>query len=376
MDGITYTIETGGATWTVPATSGMFPTFPPNSNDATKKRIIAEFVRDETGIKTAEVTINLLRNQLIEAVDEEYYMELYDNIFRYDRVNPADFLAHILKYYAVIDDDVLEANKKEFEEAPDMSQPIDVYFRKQERCRQLATDGSVPISEADMVLKLQIHMGKSGMVNGAYTKWKRKASVDCKWAPGKIFFRLALKEAGNITKLAGESDFSANSLTQLKKNTQDAVREEMVDQMGEAFDNLAMAATAKQDTLDSMVKSIADLTDANARLTKANQTLTQQLQKCLHSRENAVGARGGGGGGGGGGNATNSQGAKTFPPWTDPDGYCHTCGYKLRKGHTSEKCPKAKNHPGHKKNATRANPMGGSLKDAGWGNKPDGTERS
>ena len=25
-------------------------------------------------------------------------------------------------------------------------------------------------------------MGKSGMVNGAYTKWKRKASVDRKWA--------------------------------------------------------------------------------------------------------------------------------------------------------------------------------------------------
>ena len=156
-------------------------------------------------------------------------MELYDTIFRYDRVSPADFLSHILKYYAVIDDDVLEDNKKDFEEPPDMSQPIDLYYRKQERCRQLATDGNVPISQADMVLKLQIHMGKSGMVNGAYTKWKRKPAVDRQWAPGKILFRLAIKEAGNITKLAGESDFSANSLTQLKTNTQNAVREEMVE---------------------------------------------------------------------------------------------------------------------------------------------------
>ena len=348
----------------------MFPIFQHNASDTTKKNRIAEFVRDETGIKVSEATTTLLRNQLLEAVDEDYYMELYDTIFRYDRVSPADFLSHILKYYAVIDDDVLEDNKKDFEEPPDMSQPIDLYYRKQERCRQLATDGNVPISQADMVLKLQIHMGKSGMVNGAYTKWKRKPAVDRQWAPGKIFFRLAIKEAGNITKLAGESDFSANSLTQLKKNTQNAVREEMVEQMGEAFDNLAMAATAKQDTLDSMAKSIADLTDANARLTKANQTLTQQLQKAL-----AGGNRGSGGGGSGGGAHNNTQQEKTFPPWTDPDAYCHTCGYKLRKGHTSANCPKAKNRPGHQKNATRANPMGGSLKDASWGNKPDGTER-
>ena len=137
-------------------------------------------------------------------------------------------------------------------------------------------------------------MGKSGMVNSAYTKWRRKAAVDRQWAAGKIFFRQAIKEAGNITKLAGESEFSANSLTQMKQNTQNAVREEMVDQMGEAFDNLAMAATAKQNTLDSMAKSIADLTDANSRLTKANQTLTQQLQKAL-----AGGKRGDGGNGGG-----------------------------------------------------------------------------
>ena len=165
MDGLTYTIESGGSTWTVPTTGGMFPTFPTNADDATKKRRIAEFVRDETGIKTNKCVVNLLRNQLLEAIDEEFYMELYNDVFRYDRIDPADFLSHILKYYAVIDDDVLEDNKKEFEQPPNMSQPIDLYFRKQERCRQLAVDGNVPISQADLVLQLQIHMGKSGMVN-------------------------------------------------------------------------------------------------------------------------------------------------------------------------------------------------------------------
>ena len=297
-------------------------------------------------------------------------MELYDDVFRYDRVQPSEFLNHILTCYAELDDEMLEKNKKEFEEPPDMSKPIDVYFRKQERCMKIAADGSIPISEGEMVQKLQIHMGQSGMVNGAYTKWKRKPRVERRWAGGKIFFRTALKEAGKITKIAG--DYSANALV---TNTQEAVRTEMVEQMGEAFDNLAMAATAKQETMDSMVKTIADLTAANATLTKANLSLTQQLQKCQSSGSTRNKTRNGGGGGGNGNGGGAGAGTSTHPPWTDPDAYCYTCGYKLRKGHNSATCTKAKDNPEHKKEATRNNPMGGTLLNAGWGNAPNGTER-
>jgi len=62
---------------------------------------------------------------------------------------------------------MLRRNKEEFEKEPDMSVPLDVYYKKQERCQQIAIDGKVPISEEEMVLLLQIHMGQSGMVNSA-----------------------------------------------------------------------------------------------------------------------------------------------------------------------------------------------------------------
>ena len=60
---------------------------------------------------------------------------------------------------------------------------------------------------------------------------------------------------------------------------------------------------------------------------------------------------------------------------SDLNAYCFTCGYKLRKLHCSVTYQRAKYTPGHKKDATRANPMGGSLKYAGWGNKPNGLEQ-
>ena len=370
MSGQRYTTETGEV-WSVPTSQGMFPNFAANATDTEKKRVVAEFVRDEKGIKTAKMVGKLLRNQLLEAVEEDYYMELEHAIYKYDRVTVFDLMEHLLVNYADIDDELIATNRAEFEKEPDMAAPIDVYFRKQERCAQFAEDGGVPISSADMVMQLQLHMGKTGMVNSAYTKWKARTAANRTWKQGKIFFRKAIKDVAKINKLAAGDGFTANAAIQKRQQTEDKVREEIADQLGEAFDNLAMAATAKQDTLESMAKSIADLTEANKVLTKANRDLAENLKKAL------AGTGGGGGGGGGDRNKKKKDQNKTtgaFPEWSDPDAYCWTCGYKLRDGHTSGNC-KFRDNPGHQCAATRKNPMGGSKLNAGWGNKPDGTER-
>ena len=57
MGALTYSIETGGVNWTVPDSAGMFPLFPAGATDDRKKQIIAEFVRDETGINFTDATV-------------------------------------------------------------------------------------------------------------------------------------------------------------------------------------------------------------------------------------------------------------------------------------------------------------------------------
>ena len=164
------------------------------------------------GIKQEEATLNFLLNQLLKATNKEYYTGLYNLIFNYEKVKPNNFLAHILEKYAEINNGVLELNKKEFEEPTNLSIPIDVYYHTQELCRQLAVDRRVPISETDLVLKLQIHMVQTGLVNSAYTKWKWKTTAKRKWNLGKIFFSTAIKEAGVIGKVQGENEFQANNI--------------------------------------------------------------------------------------------------------------------------------------------------------------------
>ncbi len=74
-----------------------------------------------------------------------------------------DILTHILDNYTIIYDQVIKANRLAFNKAPYFALPIDVYFRKQEKCKLISVDGGVPISTADMVLKLQLHIGNWGL---------------------------------------------------------------------------------------------------------------------------------------------------------------------------------------------------------------------
>ena len=68
-------------------------------------------------------------------------MELHQGVLQYDGVSTLELLEHIFTNYAEIDDTLLIKNKREFEEPPDLSRPIDVYFKKQEECQRLAVDG-------------------------------------------------------------------------------------------------------------------------------------------------------------------------------------------------------------------------------------------
>ena len=73
-----------------------------------------------------------LQNQLLDAFEEEFYMELKERIYSYDKIEPKALLNHIFENYANIDNSTIFTNKRAFKEPTDMSRPIDVYFCKQE----------------------------------------------------------------------------------------------------------------------------------------------------------------------------------------------------------------------------------------------------
>jgi hypothetical protein len=271
-----YNTETG-VDWTVPATQGAYPIFATSATDDEKKLSISEFIRDEHGIRVVDAVQELLKNQFIEAIDEDYILELKQGIQEWNGRTLLDLLTHVRTNYATMDDLVYNDIMKRFAEPPDMDLPIDKYFTKQDKCQLLASDSDNPISDAAMVLQLTTHMGATGMINRSVTKFKRQLKRDKTWIKGKIWFRRDLKAISDEAKAAGvEPGYQAN-MSVRSPSSRDEAREELAEGMRESFGQLAQAAVAKSDTLDAHAATIAAQAKAIAELTATNAILVAAL---------------------------------------------------------------------------------------------------
>ena len=86
---------------------------------------------------------------LIKYVNENFIMELKDNMMYCGSVIPIEILKHLCDEYAPQDVDFLEKILKEFEELLDLTEPIDTYFG----CQRLLADSEHPIEERTKVVK-------------------------------------------------------------------------------------------------------------------------------------------------------------------------------------------------------------------------------
>ena len=163
-----------------------------------------------------------------------------------------------------------------------------------------------------MVLQVHTHLGSTGIVNTKYLAWKKKAASERKWASANKYFRAAISNIKELSKLTtGKSGLTANA-TVADKSTEQQVREYIAEKLGESFDTLAMAATAKNDTIESLVKTISEITKTNSALTATIKKLANQLERAQskNGRSENNGASSGG----------------KWPHWCAPDAYCFTSG--------------------------------------------------
>ena len=62
-----------------------------------------------------------------------------------------------------------------------------------------------------MVMQVQTHLGATGIVNTKYLAWKKKATADRKWAPAKKYFRAAISDVEELSKLTtGEAGITSH----------------------------------------------------------------------------------------------------------------------------------------------------------------------
>ena len=146
-----------------------------------------------------EATETLLKDQLLDAVDDAYYRTLREgDELMYDGRTLFEILDHLNKTYGVGDKHTLAENMERFLEKPDMDNELDLYYSKQEECQRIAKDSSTPIREADMVIQLVKYMGATGIFTKATVKFNKLPADEQTWKRVKEWYRVSADEKSEI----------------------------------------------------------------------------------------------------------------------------------------------------------------------------------
>jgi hypothetical protein len=163
----------------------------------------------------------------------------------------------------------------------------------------------------------------------ACRRWNEKSNVEKTWAQFKTHLAAAHRQH---KQMQGES--AATSGYHAANADIGQNEEQMAEATIGTFSNLATATAAD-------LGLVATLTEANARLANQLEDNSNELRglKALFKKER-----------------TERRGQLSVDP--SPNNYCWTHGYKVANTHTSLSCNFPKQ--GHKREATRADNMGGS----------------
>jgi hypothetical protein len=258
-----------------------------------------------------------------------YVDVLNDNMVGFANISARDMLDHLFITYGNITAVDLEINFENMHRAWDPQQPVESLFNHIQYCADYSEAGGILIGHPQEIKAGYAKIFATGHFMSACRRWNEKHHIEKTWTQFKSHFATAHRQH---KQMQGESAATAgyHSSNASVRQTEEQLAEATIG----ALANLTMVTAADRGV-------VATLTEANARLVKQLEDNSNELRelKALIKKERVE-----------------KRGQRTFDP--SPNNYCWTRGYKVGNTHTSLSCKLPK--PGHKREATRADNMGGS----------------
>jgi hypothetical protein len=244
-------------------------------------------------------------------------------------ITASSMLDHLFITYGNITAVDLENRFEHMRHAWDAQEPVESLFKQIQDCADYSEAGDVLIGHPQQINVGYAKIFATGHFMSACRRWNEIPHAEKTWAQFKAHFSAVHRQHKQIQggSAATSGYHSANASV-----------EQAEDQMDEAIigalANLATATEAYRGV-------VSTLTEDNACLAKQledNANVLRELKAIVKKDK------------------TERRGQRSFNP--SPNNYCCTHGYKVANTHTSLSC-NFPNH-GHKREATRADNMGGS----------------
>jgi hypothetical protein len=252
-----------------------------------------------------------LKKQIISVFEPMYLEILNDNMVGYANISAIDMVDHLFETYGNITAVDLEINFEHMRRAWDPQQPVESLFKQIQDCADYYEAGGVLIGHPQQISVGYAQIFATGHFMSACRRWNEKHTIEKTWTQFKSHFTAAHRQ---------HKQMQVESAVTASYHSANAAVTHNEDQMDEAtigaLTNLETATVADRGV-------VAALTQAKALLKKER---------------------------------TEKRGQRIFNP--SPSNCCWTHGYKVGSTHTSLTCKLLK--PGRKKEAARADNMGGS----------------
>ena len=310
---------------------------PPFTANHDMVRLQSEYDDTVATYRTCEAVERTLIQQLVTALDGEFIKDLRDATTHNIRMAVHEVLDHLFESFGqVTPEDLLKEEIAMGSFYWDLNDPPVIMFNKIEDLLSLSEAAKMPKTEAQIVNYGLTLIKKTNDFEQALLNWYNKPLVDQTYANFKTHFTEAQKELKQVRgpKLRDTQYHQANEVTQLK-----AEMNRMKDEFMATMNVLTEASLAQEET-EHQIEPPA-VQEAPSGLNAAMLQLIQSMQKQLDASTSGKG--------------TGKQPSK-YRGRRNTSKYCWSHGACAHEG-SECKYPK----PGHKKEATFANKMGGSL---------------
>jgi hypothetical protein len=333
--------------WVQPFNPNAVPIIPPGTTTVDAAQI-ARMHAECHRIYTNRINVyQALKKLILEAYDNMYTSQLEDYLLQYANRSALEILMHLKHTYGFINTTQLAENYNKMTAPINFQDPIETLFKKIEDGVRYANAGTQPYTEAQYVNIAFLLILNTGAIPDACRDWQRRTPMNQTWAEFQREFSKAQREQRIISSTASGAGYHTSNVAEHYEHTPVPADAVFVTAMA----NLATATSADRETVATLTRAIATLTDqltAKDTWAKSQETEVRRL----------LGVQG-----------NTSPAASTSTPTTyviksyrtNNDNYCLSHGYQVGLNHTSANC--TKKAPGHKDNAIESNIMGGDT----WG---------
>ena len=354
-----YTAANRNTAFIAPTDPGLNPTHDANSTGAQiveDNRIHAEQTRN---YKTYQATKVLLRNMIINSIDDMYINTLKHRITKYSTIEPLDLINHLKATYGMITIDDLTENTKRMTIPWNPPTPIEDLWTKLKDGQEFSNEGGENIPDSQLIRLAYENISNTGLFTSACKKWRQKPAVNHTYDNLKLHFTTEVEDYERHRQTSSSQGY-ANSTEQI----QEVVHQELQNILTQHNPELFQLPTTQevpiveeaptQHAANSTEEVIAELRNLVNNLT--NNNTTNNATRTTDRRNNRTNNR----------NANRNANSNRRQPLTAqglddagiPITYCWSHGITSNLRHCSMTCRHKKE--GHKDNSTLTDKMGGS----------------